>query len=58
VRQDLLDGGSLPDGRDGLQFAAAAGRAALQVDLNDALEQPRPADAVRPASGCPDFELP
>lgn len=36
------------DGRDDLERAAAAVRAALHVDVKDALVQPRPADAVRP----------
>lgn len=48
--QDLLDHRLLKSCRDDLQFAAAAvaARAALRVKFKDALEQPRPADAVRP----------
>ncbi|MCZ2292745.1 MAG: disulfide bond formation protein B [Burkholderiales bacterium] len=48
VSQDLLDHRPLEDGRDDLQLAAAAVRAVLHVDVKDALEQPRPADAVQP----------
>ena len=48
VSQDLLDRRPLQDGRDDLQFPGAAVRAVLQVDVKDPLEQPRPADAVRP----------
>jgi hypothetical protein len=35
------------DGRDDLRLPAAALRAVPQVDVEDALEQPRPADALR-----------
>jgi hypothetical protein len=34
----------LQDRRDDLQFPGAAARAAPQVDVEDALEQPRPTD--------------
>ena len=37
------------DGRDDLERAGAAVRAVLHVDVEDAFEQPRPADAVRSA---------
>ncbi len=47
VRQDLLDHRPLEDGRDDLQFPAAAVRAVLHIDVEDPLEQPRQADAVR-----------
>ena len=48
VREDLLDDRPLQDGRDDLEFPTAAVRAALHVDVEHALEQPRPADTVRP----------
>ncbi len=47
VGEDLLEDWPLDDGRDDLQFPAAAVRAVLHVDVKDALEQARPADAVR-----------
>ena len=47
MAEDLLDDRSLQDGRDDLQFPGAAVRAVLHVDVEDPLEQPRPADAVR-----------
>jgi hypothetical protein len=49
VGEDLLDDRPLEDGRDALQFPGAAVRAVRHVDVKDALERPRPADAVRPA---------
>jgi hypothetical protein len=57
VGQDLLDHRSLEDGRDDLEPAAAAVRAVLHVDVKDALEQPRPADAVRTSLDRLDFAL-
>jgi len=48
VGEDLLDDLPLEDGCDDLQFPGAAVRAVLHVDVEDALEKPRPADAVRP----------
>jgi hypothetical protein len=48
MAKDLLDHRPLEDGRDDLQLPAAAVRAVLHVDVEDALEQPRPADAMRP----------
>lgn len=48
VGGDLLDRGSLHDGRDALQVPAAADRAVPRVDVEDVPEQPRPADAMRP----------
>lgn len=47
VGEDLLDYRPLEDGRDDLQFPAAAVRAGVHVDVEHALEQPRPTDAVR-----------
>jgi len=46
VSQDLLDHRPLEDARDDLQLAAAV-RTVLHVDVKDALEQLRPADASR-----------
>ncbi len=51
VAQDLLDHWPLQDGRDDLQFPAAAVGAVLHVDVKDTLEQPRPTDALRPDLG-------
>ena len=48
MAKDLLDHRPLEDGGDDLQLPAAAVRAVLHVDVEDALEQPRPADAMRP----------
>ena len=48
VGEDLLDPRPLPDRRDDLQLPGAAARAAPQVDVEHALEQPRPADVLRP----------
>jgi hypothetical protein len=39
---------SLQDRRDDLQLASAAARAAPHVDVEHALERPRPADVPRP----------
>ncbi|MFM7460958.1 MAG: hypothetical protein ACKO15_09005 [Burkholderiales bacterium] len=47
VGEDLLDDLPLEDGRDDLEFLAAAVRIVLHVDVEHAPEQPRPADAVR-----------
>ena len=51
VGEDLLDHRPLEDGRDDLEIAAAAVRAVLHVDVEHALEQPRPADAAGPRLG-------
>ena len=51
MAEDPLDHRPTQDGRDDLQFPAAAGRAALHVDAKDSLEQPCPADAARPGRG-------
>ena len=48
VREAFFDDRPLQDGSDDLQFPGTAVRAVLHVDVEDALEQPRPADAVRP----------
>ncbi len=48
VGEDLLDHRPLQDGRDELQFAATAVGTVRHVDGQDSLEQPRPANAVRP----------
>jgi len=48
MRQDLDDHRGLKNRGDDLQGAAAV-RAVFEVDLEDALEQPGPADARRPA---------
>jgi len=45
--QPVLDHRSLEDGRDDLHLPGAARQAVLHVDLEDALEQPSPADALR-----------
>ncbi len=50
VIQDLLDRRPPQDGRDDLELAGATVRAVLPADVEHALEQPRPADAVRPGS--------
>jgi len=47
VGQDLLDHRPLEDGRNDLELTAAAVRAVLHVDIEHALAQPGPADAVR-----------
>ncbi|SER45187.1 Uncharacterised protein [Pseudomonas luteola] len=57
VGEDLLDDLPLEDGCDDLQFPGAAVRAVLHVDVEDALEKPRPADAVRPGLDSLDFAL-
>jgi hypothetical protein len=57
VSLDLLDHRPLEDGRDDLELAAAAVGAALHVDVEDALEQPCPADAVWPRLDSLDFAL-
>jgi len=49
VGEDLLDRCPLQDRRDDLQLASVAARAAPQVDVEHALEQPRPADVLRPS---------
>ena len=48
VGEDLADRRPLQDRRDELQLPSAAARAAPQVDVEHALEQPRPADGLRP----------
>ena len=48
MAKDLLDHRPLEDGGDDLELPSAAVRAVLHVDVEDALEQPRPADAMRP----------
>lgn len=48
MREDALDHRGLEDRRDDLELSAAVG-AVLEVDLEDPLEQPGPADARRPA---------
>ena len=45
VAEDLLDHGRLQDGGDDLEFSGAAVRAVMHVEIDHALEQPRPADA-------------
>jgi len=57
VAEDLLDHRPLEDGRDDLELRGAAVRAVLHVDVEHALEQPRPADAVRPGLDVLDFAL-
>ena len=47
--EDLRDHRPREDGRDDLQLPAAAVRAGVHVDVEHPLEQPCPADAVRPA---------
>lgn len=47
VAEDLLDDRSLEDGRDDLELATATVGAVLHVDVEHALEQPRPTDEVR-----------
>jgi hypothetical protein len=47
VREDLPDHRTLQDRRDDLHLHAAAPRAALQVDVEHPLQQPRPAHALR-----------
>jgi hypothetical protein len=47
LREDLLHRRPLEDRRDDLELPGAAPRAVLQVDVEDALEQPRPAEALR-----------
>ncbi|MCC7150603.1 MAG: hypothetical protein IT501_01265 [Rubrivivax sp.] len=47
MRQDLLDDRPLEDGRDDLLFPGAAVWAGVHIDIEDPLEQPRPADALR-----------
>ena len=49
--QDLPDPRPLEDGRDDLHFSAAAVRTPLHVDVEHALQQPPPADAVRQGLG-------
>jgi len=49
VREDLLDRRPLQDRRDDLHLPGAAPRATLQADVEDALQQSRPADARRAA---------
>ncbi len=44
ARQDLLDHRPLEDGRDDLELPGAAVWAVLHVDVENALEKPRPAD--------------
>jgi hypothetical protein len=48
VVEDVLDHRLPQDGRDDLRFPGAALRAVLHVDVEDPLENPRQADAVRP----------
>ena len=48
VSKDLLDHRPLQDGGDDLELPGATVRAALQVDVKHALEQPCPADACGP----------
>jgi predicted lysophospholipase L1 biosynthesis ABC-type transport system permease subunit len=48
VGEDLHDLRPLQDRRDDLQLAGATPRAAPQVGFEHALEQPRPADVLRP----------
>jgi hypothetical protein len=48
VGEALPDRRPLQERRDDLQLAAVAARAAPQVDVEHALEQPRPADVLRP----------
>lgn len=51
VAQDPLDHRSLHECGDDLELAAAEVRAVLQGDVEDPLEQPRPADAYGPNLG-------
>lgn len=51
VGEDLLDHWPLENGGDDLQLAGAAVRAVLHIDIEYALEQPRPAD--NPSPGLP-----
>jgi len=44
VGEDLLDHRPLEDGRDDLEFAATAATAMLHLDVEDLVEQSRPAD--------------
>ena len=46
MAQDLLDHRPLEDGRDDLELPGAAVWAVLHVDVEDALEKPRPADGI------------
>ena len=48
VREDLLDDRRFQDRRDDLQLTAAV-RAVLQVEIEDALEQPGPTEPHRAA---------
>ena len=57
MAQDLLDHRPLEDGRDDFELPGAAVWAVLHVDVEDALEKPRPADAVRPSLDRLDFAL-
>jgi len=57
VRQDLRDHRPLEDGRGDLQLPVAAVRAVLLVGVENPLEQPRPADAVRPRLKALDLPL-
>jgi hypothetical protein len=49
VGEALLDRCPLQDRRDDLQLPGAAARAAPQVDVEHAHDQPRPADVLRPS---------
>ena len=55
VAQDLLDHRPLQDGGDDLELPGAAVRAALHIDIEHPLEQPRPTDACGPNLGGPGF---
>ena len=57
MAKDLLDHGPLEDGGDDLEFPGAAPRAVPHVDVEDPLEQPRPADAAGPGLNRLDFAL-
>ena len=57
LRQDLAEHRTLQDRRDDLHLPGAAPRAVPHVDVEDPLEQPRPADAAGPGLNRLDFAL-